>query len=419
MQYCSKSKFTRYGVFFAKLKALRPELKDDYIASLLLNTSMYLSKNADVAQAGFCPLYHYYTFGHKEGREFCEPNFRVIDKTVQYTFARKVVFFDTIKQNASFLYRGFFAECRNNDTSIIHQETLITEALISLFGADELIFIRPSKSSIRAKYFIKLCTVLNIKITVDLDDLLLPDFVQYKGSTHSDMHSFSTLLSTYDEDSSMLFTANKLVGSTPLIADLYESLVRDREISRNRLPVEYFLGRDKVMNRRSCTVRKVRLMYLSDTKTYLKDYSLISGLLISLAQNHPDKFILSFMGEVIEQTSIFSMFGVECEYVPLRSFKEMLGEIRHNDVVLVPLDDSICNNAKANIKYIESASQGVPVVASSVDEYNCCIENGVNGWLCKTDLDWYQTLEFIILNPEVLGEVAINAYDRALSEYSL
>ena len=413
----NRSKFEN---FLNNLSILRPDLSINFIKEILLNQHLYLDLNKDVKESKTCPIYHYYTFGYKEGRTFCSPNFRSIKKQSLQTGTKKVVFGDIPKNNASFLYRGYFAEIRNQDKNIIHNETELMKAITLIFSANEIIFIRPDTNSFKTKYFINLAKILNIKISMNFDDLLLPEYVLSKGAVRSQVIDILPLKNFLIQNSAIYLNADKLILSTKELAERLSDFSDNIIVQNNRLPIEYFLTEDEIYKKNNKKENnKIHLLYLSGSKTHLKDYSIISGCLIKLAMEYPENFCIKFMGTLIDQTSIFSNLGVETKFIPFVSFEEMINEMGRNDLVLVPLEKTIFNNAKSNIKFIEAASQGVPVIASSVDEYNAAIVSGVNGWLCKDEFEWYDTLKSIILNEKNIQAVGLAAYNTAVRSYSI
>ena len=101
------------------------------------------------------------------------------------------------------------------------------------------------------------------------------------------------------------------------------------------------------------------------------------------------------------------------------SFGDMLTELSKHDALLVPLEATEFNDAKSNIKFIEAASQGVPVIASPVEEFQRTIQHGVNGWLCSSGQDWINTLQTLKNEPAMSTRLGLRAYQTAMEEYSL
>jgi glycosyltransferase involved in cell wall biosynthesis len=125
------------------------------------------------------------------------------------------------------------------------------------------------------------------------------------------------------------------------------------------------------------------------------------------------------MGSLSDYPGLFRTLGVQSDVKPSVDFSEMLKIIREHDVVLVPLEFSVFNHCKSNIKYVESACQGVPVIASSVAEFASSIKNGVNGWLCDDEHQWYDTLKKVVLKPRLTVDCGVRAFAHAKAEYSV
>lgn len=70
------------------------------------------------------------------------------------------------------------------------------------------------------------------------------------------------------------------------------------------------------------------------------------------------------------------------------------------DIGLAPLIDSHFNRCKSDLKYLEYAMMGVPVVASEVEAYTS-IKHGENGFLAKNNKDWLKYLRRLIEDAEL------------------
>jgi glycosyltransferase involved in cell wall biosynthesis len=51
------------------------------------------------------------------------------------------------------------------------------------------------------------------------------------------------------------------------------------------------------------------------------------------------------------------------------------------------------SHAKSNIKFLEAAAVGTPVISSPVHEMKYSIENGINGWIAEDNGQWIQCLK--------------------------
>lgn len=71
------------------------------------------------------------------------------------------------------------------------------------------------------------------------------------------------------------------------------------------------------------------------------------------------------------------------------------------DIWLGPLQDTIFNRCKSSIKYWEYAAVGGTGVFSDLEPYLSVVENQKDGFLVKTQEDWYRTIMHLISNPNL------------------
>jgi glycosyltransferase involved in cell wall biosynthesis len=79
------------------------------------------------------------------------------------------------------------------------------------------------------------------------------------------------------------------------------------------------------------------------------------------------------------------------------------------NIGLVPLISGKFNDCKSDLKFIEYAMVGLPVVASKVDAYKQAIVNGENGFLAGNPKDWLKYLRRLLNNPDLRQKMGENA----------
>lgn len=62
------------------------------------------------------------------------------------------------------------------------------------------------------------------------------------------------------------------------------------------------------------------------------------------------------------------------------------------DIALAPLRPHVFNQSKSNLKALEAAALGIPVIASDCGPYPDFVEHGVTGFLVKRDHEWEKYL---------------------------
>ncbi|NYS40496.1 glycosyltransferase family 4 protein [Pseudomonas syringae pv. actinidiae] len=151
---------------------------------------------------------------------------------------------------------------------------------------------------------------------------------------------------------------------------------------------------------------RLKLIYASGTYSHKEDFLLIEHLLFQFLYEHTN-CQLSILGAAQVSERILALPNVS--NYPVLEYKAMLEFISRHDLMLVPLVDNIFNQAKSNVKFIESGSVGVPVLASAVGEFNSTIDHGRNGFLANTPADWLETLENLVVNPDRIDHAGHHA----------
>jgi hypothetical protein len=106
------------------------------------------------------------------------------------------------------------------------------------------------------------------------------------------------------------------------------------------------------------------------------------------------------LGPLAERVELFP-------YVPWRDLPRLISQL---DICLAPLVHDRFNDCKSDLRYLEAALCGVPVVASRWGEYRQTIVDGVNGALASNDEEWADKLETLMDDPSLRHSMA--AADR-------
>ena len=88
------------------------------------------------------------------------------------------------------------------------------------------------------------------------------------------------------------------------------------------------------------------------------------------------------------------------------------------DIALAPLVTNAFNYGKSNLRWLEAGALRVPTVASDVGHFKQTINDGVDGYLCKTENDWLEKLEDLILNPDKRRQMGKAAYRRIRKDFN-
>lgn len=105
-------------------------------------------------------------------------------------------------------------------------------------------------------------------------------------------------------------------------------------------------------------------------------------------------------------------------YVPWSPESE-IKELAGCQVGLMPLTDDEWSKGKCGFKLIQYLALEIPAVSSAVGVNEFIIEDGVNGFLCHTDNDWYTAIEKMLLNGENRKTMGTAGRKKVIENYSL
>jgi glycosyltransferase involved in cell wall biosynthesis len=124
-----------------------------------------------------------------------------------------------------------------------------------------------------------------------------------------------------------------------------------------------------------------------------------------------DKIEFVFVGYVPEALKSIVTFHAGA---PTSDYLEFINYLDF-DIAISPLKDTIFNQAKSNLKWLDYSACEVCTVASNVCSYQD-IEHMVTGVL--VDENWYEVLSFLIENKKLTKEIALSAKKHVTKEFS-
>jgi glycosyltransferase involved in cell wall biosynthesis len=86
---------------------------------------------------------------------------------------------------------------------------------------------------------------------------------------------------------------------------------------------------------------------------------------------------------------------------------------------LMPLYDDDISKGKCGFKAIQYMSLGIPAVVSPVGVNAEIVNDGINGFLCKTEDDWKKRLEELLLNSSLRANLGLAAKKKIEEKYSV
>lgn len=96
-----------------------------------------------------------------------------------------------------------------------------------------------------------------------------------------------------------------------------------------------------------------------------------------------------------------------------------VADLARMDIGIMPLKADAWSEGKCGFKLIQYLALGIPAVACPVGVNKEIIEEGVNGFLCTTDGEWYDALKLLIQNATLRKEMGSSGRKRIVEHYSI
>ncbi|RAR60618.1 glycosyltransferase involved in cell wall biosynthesis [Paraburkholderia unamae] len=159
----------------------------------------------------------------------------------------------------------------------------------------------------------------------------------------------------------------------------------------------------------------VRIVYGSGTKTHDADFRVAAGAIKQVLRARPN-VRLRIAGE-LNLPADYAEVEAQIERLPLSNYATYLKRLAECDISIAPLEQTIFNDAKSNIKYLEAAIVRLPSVCSPSSAFRTAIQDGVTGFLPANPGAWERALLALIDDAALRKEVADRAYEHVKQDY--
>lgn len=163
----------------------------------------------------------------------------------------------------------------------------------------------------------------------------------------------------------------------------------------------------------STTTDPVKIGYFSGSITHNENFQLIQSAIVELLTNYPqvELHLVGYL-DLPKQLAPYRSQIKTHKFVPWQELPEL---IRHVDINLAPLVDSIFNRSKSEIKWLEAALVKVPTIASNLGAFAEMIQDEKTGLLASTE-EWYEKMEKLVISAERRKEIGAAAYQYVMAE---
>lgn len=247
------------------------------------------------------------------------------------------------------------------------------------------------------------------KVFYDIDDLVIDtkytnQLAYVQQLSENGKQEYNLGVKSYG---GMMTLCDGVVTSTSKLQKELYQYKKHVVLNRNLANQELISLSHQSMKQYPSSDEKVKIGYFSGSISHNENFELIKEALIQLLEQH-DFLELHLVGH-LDLPSEMENYQERIQMHPFVVREKLPQLISQVDINLAPLVDSIFNEAKSEIKWLEAALVKVPTVASNIGAFKDMICDGKTGLLVN-DTDWFIKLTQLILSAELREELAINAY---------
>jgi glycosyltransferase involved in cell wall biosynthesis len=257
-----------------------------------------------------------------------------------------------------------------------------------------------------------------VPVAWEVDDLIFDETLYRQNSNLDDLtpELRETVLEGVTLYRRALLATGRGIASTPELAQAMRAAgVDDVAVVENALDRETLDLADAILAART-PHDGVRITYGSGTKTHDTDFLQAAPALLRLMQARPG-LILRIIGE-LRLPAGFDAVADRTERIGPMPYAQYLRLLGDSDICIAPLEPSVFNDAKSNIKFLEAAILALPSVCSPRAQFAGMIRNGENGYLADDEATWFTALDGLAGDAALRRRVGEAARADTLSRYA-
>ncbi|ABX04806.1 MAG TPA: hypothetical protein DEF47_21575 [Herpetosiphon sp.] len=161
----------------------------------------------------------------------------------------------------------------------------------------------------------------------------------------------------------------------------------------------------------------VLIGYFSGTATHNRDFMQAEQAILHILATYTH-VRLRIVGP-LQLSKAFDPYIDRIERRELVPLEQLADEIAAVDFALAPLelDNPFCQS-KSEVKYMEAALVGVPLIATPIEAFRYAITHGINGMLAANEQEWIEALEALVTDPSLRQRLGHEALADAHARYS-
>jgi glycosyltransferase involved in cell wall biosynthesis len=161
----------------------------------------------------------------------------------------------------------------------------------------------------------------------------------------------------------------------------------------------------------------IKIVYGSGTSTHDIDFLEASEALLVVLERYPRVELI--IHGTLTLPNAFEKFADQITTISFLPTHDYYHALQSYHINIAPLESSLFNDAKSNIKYLEASILKLPTVASNVAEYRASITHQESGFLASNKEEWIEALTQLIESPTLRQTIAQRAYEWVLKHATI
>jgi glycosyltransferase involved in cell wall biosynthesis len=263
------------------------------------------------------------------------------------------------------------------------------------------------------------CRRLRLPLWWEVDDLIFDEasYLQNRNLAHLDRDLRHSILSGVPLYRRAMLACGRGLASTPrLAAAMREAGLASVAVVENALDDETLCIARRWHGKPRPARSEIVVTYGSGTRTHDADFAVAAPGLLAAMRARP-RLMLRIAGEV-KLPAAFDALADRVERLPKTHFAAYMERLADTDISIAPLENTIFNDCKSNIKFLEAAVLGVVSICSPCDNFRDVVRHGVNGLLADSDGAWEDALLALADDAALRQRLGEAARQTALDRYS-
>jgi glycosyltransferase involved in cell wall biosynthesis len=296
------------------------------------------------------------------------------------------------------------------------------KSLIAVFSINNypvIVFQRCATSKL-INLYLKLAAERRIKTVYDCDDLLFDPSVvsaipeDVESSTERLLRIAEEHGAVYRKCAYFLTTTDYLLQRSVLTGEAKKKL-----ILRNGLNSLFIKKCEETLKSGKEKKENVVIGYMSGTATHNRDFKLVQNALLKIMRKHKNVFVK--ITGILDAPDFFNSRETAGRIIrtPFVNFYKLPSVINDFDINIAPSEiGNPFNEGKSELKYVYSGFLAIPTAASATDAFKTAITHNENGFLCRSEQDWFEALDTLISSPQKRITTGLKAKVHIENEYA-